>query len=69
MNLRSESVPVVELRDVYKIYHVPAGDVHALNGVTFSVMSGEFLAIMGPAGSGKYTLMNKIGCLDVPTKG
>ena len=62
-------VPVVELVDVYKVYHMPAGDVHALNGVTFSVMKGEFVAIMGPSGSWKSTLMNMIGCLDVPTSG
>ncbi len=63
------SIPVVELHDVSKIYPMPAGDVHALNHINFSIQTGEFVAIMGPLGSGKSTLMNMIGCLDVPTSG
>ena len=62
-------IPVVELQDVTKVYHMPAGDVYALNHVNFSVKKGEFVAITGPSGSGKSTLMNMIGCLDVPTTG
>lgn len=62
-------IPVVELNDVTKIYHMPSGDVYALNHVNFSIKKGEFVAIMGPSGSGKSTLMNIIGCLDIPTSG
>ena len=61
--------PLVEFRDIYKIYKMGDTEVHAIDGVSFSVYEGEFLAIIGQSGSGKSTCMNIIGCLDVPTSG
>jgi len=60
---------VIELRDLVKTYHVGETDVHALRGVSYVVREGDFLAIMGPSGSGKSSLMNILGCLDRPTSG
>ncbi|MGN0876089.1 MAG: ABC transporter ATP-binding protein [Kiritimatiellia bacterium] len=60
---------LIEIRDMYKIYVIGGEPVHALDGVSLSVDEGEFVAIMGSSGSGKSTMLNILGCLDVPTKG
>ena len=61
--------PLIELKDIYKIYRMGAEEVHANDGITLTICRGEFVAIVGKSGSGKYTLMNIIGALDVPTSG
>ena len=63
------AIPVIDIRNVHRIYESPAGYMHALKGVTLQVARGEMLCIMGPSGSGKSTLMNTLGCLDTPTSG
>ena len=61
--------PVIKLESVRKVYHLGAIDVHALRGVSLKVDHGEYVAIMGPSGSGKSPMMNIIGCLDHASKG
>ena len=61
--------PLIELRNIYKIYYMGNEEVHANDGISLSINKGEFVAIVGKSGSGKSTLMNIIGALDVPTEG
>ena len=61
--------PLVEIRDVHKIYKRDQFEVPVLNGITLAVPRGDFLALMGPSGSGKTTLLNLIAGIDRPTKG
>ncbi len=60
---------VIRLAGVAKRYVVGQNVVNALDGVSFGVRPGEFLAIMGSSGSGKSTMLNILGCLDRPTEG
>ena len=61
---------LIDIRDLYKIYNEgKESEVRALDGVTLQINKGEFVAIVGQSGSGKSTMMNVLGCLDIPTYG
>ncbi len=61
--------PLIEFRNLYKIYKMGDNVVRAIDGMSVKINKGEFVAIVGQSGSGKSTCMNIIGCLDVPTTG
>jgi putative ABC transport system ATP-binding protein len=60
---------LIEARKLTKVYSLGDVSVRALDGISTSIETGEFVAIMGQSGSGKSTFMNVLGCLDTPTQG
>ena len=62
-------MPLVELRNVSKIYRLGDEEIRALDDVSLDIEPGELISIIGPSGSGKSTLMHILGCLDSPTQG
>ena len=65
----SDMEPIIRMNDIVKRFYVgQPNELEILHHVSFDVMPGEFVSIVGPSGSGKSTLMNLIGALDRPTE-
>lgn len=62
-------LPVIDMRDIVKVYQSGSEQLRVLDNVSFQVTRKDFVAILGPSGSGKSTLMHILGCLELPTSG
>ena len=69
MMSRNQTPPLIEIKNLRKVYQTPAGDFTAVNGINVEVQRGEFVAIIGKSGSGKSTFINMITGIDRPTSG
>lgn len=69
LSAQMDTNPLIQLKDVSKIYGTGQAAMQALRGIDLRILPGEFIAVMGPSGSGKSTCMNILGCLDTPTAG
>lgn len=67
--MEEKRVPVIQVKNLYKIYRVGENKVRALNGVDLKIYRGEFCSIVGTSGSGKSTMLNMLAGLEKPTKG
>ena len=69
MTSNASALPLIEIKNLRKVYKTPAGDFTAVNGINVEVQKGEFVAIIGKSGSGKSTFINMITGIDRPTSG
>lgn len=67
--VKKGEAPIIQVKNLYKVYRVGESKVFALNGVSFSLNKGEFCAVVGPSGSGKSTLLNMMAGLEKPSRG
>ena len=65
----NQTQTIIRLENIERKYHMGAETIHALDGVSVTIVPNEYVAVMGSSGSGKSTMMNVIGCLDTPTAG